>query len=389
MVGCNKHTTFGNTHTSARNSRSSVTSNVPASRQICPAGENCIHRDKPSHRGYVHPPNGQMVIKNPNPGRGEASYFFAAPSAEKCIRGPNCQRFDIIKSTDKETGKTIDLKIFKCACPLNSHIRCRDGINCSDPENPKVCEHYHPWEEILAIRAAKIEKQIRLKREYELNRIANEMARQNEELLHKFQLEQGGKVIEDKKASEIQERSVPKKVVKPVPKKQEIFRIPFEKETLDYLVVELVRDTCGLRAHVIGIISGVGSKKTTEIEVDPNSFKAKSEYSGKVLYIETVSVSGVKGNKDGKMKYLQKTALGRKFVAIFGSSEKKCQLLENIKIDTSSKSEEDDCFQFEESSEEPLKLKDFDKSASDVVFTTDIPEIVSEDVSEDVEIDDL
>ncbi len=385
MAGCNKHTTFGNTHTSARNSRSSVTSNVPASRQICPAGEHCKHRDKPSHSGFVHPPTGQMVIKNPNPARGEASYFFAAPSAEKCPFGSKCMRFDIIKTTDKKTGETIDLKIFKCFCPKNSHIRCRDGINCSDPENSKVCEYYHPWEEILAIRTAKIEKQIQLKREYELNKIANEMARYNEELLRKIQLEREAEELENQKASEVQERSVPKKVAKPVPKKQEIFRISFEKETLDYLVVELVRDTCGLRAHVIGIVSGVGSKKTTEIEVDPNSFKPNCEYSGKVLYIETVSVSGIKGEKDGKMKYLQKNAIGRKFVAIFGSSEKKCQLLETIQIDTSSKSEEDNCFQFEEDSEEPLKLKDFGKSTSEVVFTTDIPEIVSEDV----EIDDL
>jgi hypothetical protein len=322
-----------------------------------------------------------MVLKNPNPAKGEASYFFAVPSAEKCPLGPNCLRFDTIKTTDKKTNKTIDLKIFKCACPKNSHIRCRDGINCSDPENPKVCEYYHSWEEILAIRAAKIEKQIQLKREYELNKIANEMARYNEELLRKIQLEREAEELENQKASEIQERSVPKKVAKPVPKKQESFRITFEKKTLDYLVVELVRETSGLRAHVIGIVSGVGSKKTTEIEVDPNSFKPNCEYSGKVLYIETVSVSGIKGEKDGKMKYLQKNAIGRKFVAIFGSSEKKCQLLETIQIDTSSKSEEDNCFQFGQEVEETLKFEDLDKSASDVVFTTEVPE--------DVEIDDL
>ena len=294
-----------------------------------------------SHRA-IHPRDDQVVVKIP----GTDDYAIAYPINEKCPLGISCPCFDIIKFADEKTGQKMTKKITKC-CFTKGHLACQAYSKCKDRLR---CEWYHTpaeeywfsiWDAQDAIAAKQAVENRRLQQFYipyldAIIEMQNAKSGYDPSAWEVRKDEDCDEEIQVSKPKTVQERITRPRVaevIKPI-------HIELSKETLNYLLVEIVKEVGGLKAKVLGEVSGLGNVQSKKVEVVPNSFVESADVN-KLLHIQNVSVLGIKGTNDGKMKYLTKNAIGTKFVAQFGSSDHKCVLLDAIRYMIVIKTEDD------------------------------------------------
>jgi hypothetical protein len=307
-----------------------------------------------SHRA-IHPRDDQVVVKIP----GTDDYAIAYPINEKCPLGVSCPCFDIIKFIDEKTKQNMTKKVTKCRF-TKGHVACQARTNC---KSRLKCEWFHTPAEEFWFSIWNAQDAIAAKQAVENRRIFNQQLPYLDAIIDMYNAKSGydpcaWEVRKDEDCNEVgnkdcdedcnedcneeTEVSKPKPVPKLVtpPKAAKPIRIELPKETLNYLLVEIVKEVGGLKAKVLGEISGLGNVQSKNVEVVPNSFAA-SDDANKLLHIQNISVPGIKGTKDGKMKYLMKNAIGTKFVAQFGASDHKCILLDVIRCKIVIKTEDD------------------------------------------------
>lgn len=301
---------------------------------ICKAGHSCKYKESPTHKA-VHPQEGQIVVKEAFPKEFATEYIITLPRSGKCPEGNICGRYHMVGSN----------KIYNCYHDYICHVPCKDGIKCV---KRLKCGYFHPEEhmwEFYRLNAKDVIEQQRLMIEMEIKQ-------HNDALIEKFrtELEFLNQLEEPMEVPmEVPKKTVHDRVSKPkvTTSKTESMRVELSKEALNYLLVEIVKEVGGLKAKVIGEIACIGNAKSKKVEVVPESF-VKSDYVDNLLYIQTISVPDIRGDKDRKMKYLTKNAIGRRFIAQFGATDQKCELLDVIQYKVVINVNDNDCFELSE-----------------------------------------
>jgi hypothetical protein len=314
---------------------------------VCRVGETC--KNEECKRTRQHPGENQTVEKDQN-----NRYLIVDKIDGKCPYGIACQKFDTI------TVNGNQIRIFKCRYTRNSHLKCKHESSCKFGLN---CGYCHTSEEIefftekkLAEERAEQEaiiiatKKIQAKMEAKcLARIEAEKRAQEESVKHAREESERRKNELKKREEELkikqeEERKKCEEILKEKKKLDEakdLAKICVQHNVYEYLVVKIVKGSGGAKAEYIGIIKCKGNPKTKNVEPINNTFEKQNISSA--LHIQNISCPKINGPKDSKMKTITKQYIGKNFIAQYGTSEQKCELLDEL----SSEFLEDDFFEGE------------------------------------------
>ncbi len=163
-------------------------------------------------------------------------------------------------------------RIYICRRSYESHLHCDFGMNCDKILRGK-CEYYHPES-------------------------------------HKKHVLQ---MIEE---NSTKKQEIPLLIAMPV----------IDTLTGEYMVVRLIKTAGGLKAEEIGQVTCTYLDKSREVQVEKDTLKL-FRCEGARLHISGVCVAGIRGDKDKKMKTLERHYIGETFIAQNRTGETNCELL--------------------------------------------------------------
>jgi len=295
---------------------------------VCRVGETC--KNEECKRTRQHPGVNQTVEKDQN-----NRYFIVDKIDSKCPDGIACQKFDTIVANGNQ------IRIFKCKYTKNSHLKCNYGPTCKFGLN---CGYFHTSEEIEYFTEEKLAREraeqeaIIIAERAEAEKEANKRIKEEAEKRIKEEAEKRKSEIQKRQETNIKKQEEEQRICQEIlreRKKLDIAKNEAKKyvdsDVYDYLVVKIVKGNGSAKAEYIGIIKCKGNPKTKNVEPINNTFEKQNTSSA--LHIQNVFCPKINGPKDSKMKAITKQFIGKNFIAQYGSSEQKCELLDELSGD--------------------------------------------------------